>query len=136
LEGTGARKEFVSDKFAAPSLDTPKARDVLSAEMLEEPGATSLVDALHPAPGITFNAGERGRRLPDARRSLGFVLLDSELCRRRRAARPALRPRHVDRALAPALRANGYYAVVDGCRSEPAAPAGSAVSDASQTRDW
>src|SRR5690606_34640830 len=39
---------------------TPKSITVVSSELIEQRGATSLVDALKSVPGITFNAGEGG----------------------------------------------------------------------------
>ncbi len=59
VEGHGATQP-ASTKFTAPLLDTPRAVTVLPATLLNDMGATDLVDALRAVPGITFGAGEGG----------------------------------------------------------------------------
>ncbi|HEU4616905.1 MAG TPA: TonB-dependent siderophore receptor [Gammaproteobacteria bacterium] len=62
----------LSDKFTAPLLDTPRSVTVVSAELMRERGATSLVEALRHVPGITFNAGEGGQPAGDNLKIRGF----------------------------------------------------------------
>jgi catecholate siderophore receptor len=72
VEGRKYGEELQSGKFTAPLLDTPKSVMVISNELIEEQGATSLVEALKNAPGITFNAGEGGRPAGDNLKIRGF----------------------------------------------------------------
>ncbi|MGH7129656.1 MAG: TonB-dependent receptor, partial [Planctomycetaceae bacterium] len=72
VEGHKYDEEMRSPKFTAPLLDTPKSVMVISNELIEEQGATSLVEALKNAPGITFNAGEGGRPAGDNLKIRGF----------------------------------------------------------------
>jgi catecholate siderophore receptor len=65
---SGAR----SRKFTAPLLDTPKSVTVISAMLVAEQGATSLVEALKNVPGVTFNAGEGGQPAGDNLKIRGF----------------------------------------------------------------
>lgn len=49
-----------SPKYTAPLLDTPKTVIVLPAQVIQESGSTTFVEALRRVPGITFGAGEGG----------------------------------------------------------------------------
>lgn len=49
-----------SSKFTAPLLDTPRAVTVVPQALINDMGATDLIDALRVVPGITFGAGEGG----------------------------------------------------------------------------
>ena len=72
VEGRAHDAALRSDKFTAPLLDTPKSVTVVPASLIEERGATSLVDALKSVPGITFNAGEGGAPAGDNLKIRGF----------------------------------------------------------------
>ncbi|MFV8818141.1 TonB-dependent receptor [Haliea sp. E17] len=62
----------IGEKLTAPILDTPKSITIISSELIEQRGATSLVDALKSVPGITFNAGEGGTPAGDNLKIRGF----------------------------------------------------------------
>lgn len=47
-------------QFTAPLIDTPKTVQVITEEVMEQTGATSLTEALKTTPGITFGSGEGG----------------------------------------------------------------------------
>ncbi|ODU74515.1 MAG: TonB-dependent receptor [Rhodanobacter sp. 68-29] len=49
-----------SPKLTANLLDTPRSIDVIPAQVIQQTGSNSLVDALRTVPGITFGAGEGG----------------------------------------------------------------------------
>ncbi|MEC5127406.1 TonB-dependent siderophore receptor [Verrucomicrobiales bacterium BCK34] len=49
-----------SPKFTQPLLDTPQSVQVISSELMQQQGATSLRDALRNVSGITMQAGEGG----------------------------------------------------------------------------
>ncbi|WP_017463244.1 catecholate siderophore receptor Fiu [Dyella ginsengisoli] len=50
-----------SPKFTQPLLDTPQTITVISRELLQEQGATTLTEALRNSPGVgTFYVGENG----------------------------------------------------------------------------
>lgn len=49
-----------NSKLTQPLLDTPKTIQVIKKEMLQEQGASSLMDALRNTPGITMQLGENG----------------------------------------------------------------------------
>src|SRR5690606_16489129 len=72
VEGRAHRSESRSAKFTAPLLDTPKSVTVIPASLIEERGATSLVEALKSVPGVTFNAGEGGAPAGDNLKIRGF----------------------------------------------------------------
>lgn len=72
VEGQKYEDDTQLEKFTAPLLDTPKSVMVISGELIEEQGATSLVEALRNAPGITFNAGEGGQPAGDNLKIRGF----------------------------------------------------------------
>ncbi|WP_211461013.1 TonB-dependent receptor [Collimonas silvisoli] len=64
-EGSYKVDRSASDKFTAPLLDTPKTITVINQELIEERGATSLVEVLRTTPGITLGAGEGGTPIGD-----------------------------------------------------------------------
>lgn len=72
VEGHPYGAEVVSRKFTAPLIDTPKSVSIIPAELVEEQGATSLVEALRNVPGVTFNAGEGGIPAGDNLKIRGF----------------------------------------------------------------
>ena len=72
VRGRSYDHEVSSQKFTAPLLDTPKSVTIVPAELLEQQGATSLVEALRNVPGITFNAGEGGQPAGDNLKIRGF----------------------------------------------------------------
>ena len=49
-----------SAKYTQPLVDTPQTISVINKEILQEQGATSLVEALRNTPGITLQLGENG----------------------------------------------------------------------------
>lgn len=49
-----------SPKYTQPLLDTAQTISVIKKELLQEQGATSLVEALRNTPGITLQLGENG----------------------------------------------------------------------------
>ncbi|MBR8653347.1 TonB-dependent siderophore receptor [Achromobacter sp. Marseille-Q0513] len=49
-----------SPKMTAPLLDTPRSVTVITEQLMRDRAATSLMDVLRTAPGITFGAGEGG----------------------------------------------------------------------------
>jgi catecholate siderophore receptor len=59
------QKAVISPKQTAPLRDTPKAITVIPQEIIQQTGATSLVEALRTVPGITFGAGEGGNPVGD-----------------------------------------------------------------------
>ena len=61
-----------SAKFTAELLDTPKTVSIVTAQLLQDTGATSLQDALRMVPGITFGAGEGGNPTGDRPFIRGF----------------------------------------------------------------
>ena len=61
-----------SPKFTAELLDTPKTVSIVTEQLLEDTGATSLQDALRMVPGITFGAGEGGNPTGDRPFIRGF----------------------------------------------------------------
>ncbi len=82
LEVKAAKQnELSSPKFTAPLLDTPQTITVISREVFEQQGATTLRDVLRNTPGITFQAGEGGTANGDQMTIRGFsaandILLD------------------------------------------------------------
>jgi catecholate siderophore receptor len=54
-----------SSKFAQPILDTPKSITVLTKEVLEDKGATSIREAVRTTPGLTLGTGEGGNAFGD-----------------------------------------------------------------------
>src|SRR6185503_13504689 len=61
-----------SPKFTQPILDTPQTITVLSKEVIEEQGATTLRDVLRNVPGLTITAGEGGNPAGDNLTLRGF----------------------------------------------------------------
>ncbi|MBO9663214.1 MAG: TonB-dependent receptor [Dokdonella sp.] len=59
VQGQGV-KNASSPKFTAPLLDTPRSVTVVPQALINDMGATDLIDALRVVPGITFGAGEGG----------------------------------------------------------------------------
>ncbi|MGW8393776.1 catecholate siderophore receptor Fiu [Pseudoduganella sp. HUAS MS19] len=49
-----------SPKLTAPLVDTPQTITVIKKELLQEQGATSVMEALQNTPGITLQLGENG----------------------------------------------------------------------------
>jgi catecholate siderophore receptor len=49
-----------SPKLTAPLVDTPQTISVIRKELIQEQGATSIVEALRNTPGITLQLGENG----------------------------------------------------------------------------
>lgn len=47
-----------SPKYTAPLINTPKTVVAIPAQVIEETGSTSFVEALRTVPGITFGGGE------------------------------------------------------------------------------
>jgi catecholate siderophore receptor len=65
VNGQRRRREPTSPRYVAPLLDTPRAVTVIPQEIIEQTGATSLMDILRTSPGISFGAGEGGQPLAD-----------------------------------------------------------------------
>lgn len=61
---SGALPAVSSPKFQRPLVDTPRTVNVISQEVIEAQGATTLRDVLRNVPGITMQAGEGGGGLP------------------------------------------------------------------------
>ncbi|MFC3675203.1 TonB-dependent receptor [Ferrovibrio xuzhouensis] len=57
--------ESASPKFTAPLLDTPKTVTVITKELMEDHGATSLTEVYRTTPGISLGAGEGGTAIGD-----------------------------------------------------------------------
>ena len=65
VNGVRIRRAPESSKFVAPLVDTPRSVTIISQQVIEQIGATSLQDLLRTSPGITFGAGEGGQPLAD-----------------------------------------------------------------------
>jgi len=65
-------REQVGPKAVAPLVNTPRSVVVLSREVIEQTGSTSLADALRTVPGITFGAAEGGNPIGDRPFIRGF----------------------------------------------------------------
>ena len=61
-----------STKYTEPLLDTPQTITVISKEVIEEQGATTLRDVLKNVPGLTITAGEGGNPAGDNLTLRGF----------------------------------------------------------------
>ncbi len=61
-----------SPKYTEPLRDTPQTISILSKEMIEQQGATTLRDVLNNVPGITLTAGEGGAPAGDNLTIRGF----------------------------------------------------------------
>ncbi len=64
VEGTAAAykiDQLSSSKFTEPLLDTPQTISIISKEIIQQQGATTLTEALRNSPGVgTFYVGENG----------------------------------------------------------------------------
>ncbi len=67
-----ARVVVSSTKYTAPLLDTPQTITVISKEVMQEQGATTLRDVLKNVPGLTITAGEGGNPAGDNLTLRGF----------------------------------------------------------------
>src|SRR5215813_7890674 len=67
-----ARVVVSSNKYTEPILDTPQTITVISKEVIEEQGATTLRDVLKNVPGLTITAGEGGTPAGDNLTLRGF----------------------------------------------------------------
>jgi catecholate siderophore receptor len=67
-----ARLVLSSPKYTQPLLDTPQTVTVISKEVMEEQGATTLRDVLKNVPGLTITAGEGGNPAGDNLTLRGF----------------------------------------------------------------
>ncbi|HMJ07613.1 MAG TPA: TonB-dependent siderophore receptor [Pyrinomonadaceae bacterium] len=71
IKGSDA-KIIDSPKYDAPLRDIPQTLNVVSKEMIEQQGATTLRDVLSNVPGITMTAGEGGAPAGDNLTIRGF----------------------------------------------------------------
>ena len=67
-----SRPVLSSTKYTQPILDTPQTITVISKEVIEEQGATTLRDVLRNVPGLTITAGEGGNPAGDNLTLRGF----------------------------------------------------------------
>jgi len=67
-----SRPALSSTKYTQPILDTPQTITVISKEVIEEQGATTLRDVLRNVPGLTITAGEGGNPAGDNLTLRGF----------------------------------------------------------------
>ncbi len=67
-----SRVVLSSTKYTEPLLDTPQTITVISKEVMEEQGATTLRDVLKNVPGLTIAAGEGGNPAGDNLTLRGF----------------------------------------------------------------
>ena len=67
-----SRVVLSSTKYTEPLLDTPQTISVISKEVMEEQGATTLRDVLKNVPGLTITAGEGGNPAGDNLTLRGF----------------------------------------------------------------
>jgi catecholate siderophore receptor len=67
-----ARLSLSSTKYTQPLLDTPQTVTVISKQVMEEQGATTLRDVLKNVPGLTITAGEGGNPAGDNLTLRGF----------------------------------------------------------------
>jgi catecholate siderophore receptor len=67
-----SRVVLSSTKYTEPLLDTPQTITVISKEVMEEQGATTLRDVLKNVPGLTITAGEGGNPAGDNLTLRGF----------------------------------------------------------------
>ena len=68
-----SRPVVSSPKFTQSILDTPQTITVISKEVMEEQGATTLRDVLRNVPGLTITAGEGGNPAGDNLTLRGFA---------------------------------------------------------------
>ncbi|HEY4136530.1 MAG TPA: TonB-dependent siderophore receptor [Alphaproteobacteria bacterium] len=71
-EDTYKRDILSSPKYTEPVLDTPKSITIIPKELMEERGASSLMDVLRTVPGISLGAGEGGVTAGDRTFIRGF----------------------------------------------------------------
>lgn len=64
--------QVTSPKYTEPLLNTPQTISVISKEVIEEQGATTLRDVLRNVPGLTIAAGEGGTPAGDNLTLRGF----------------------------------------------------------------
>ncbi|UYY77039.1 TonB-dependent receptor [Sphingomonas sp. R1] len=64
--------EQVGPKAVAPVVNTPRSVVVLTDEIINQTGSTTLADALRTVPGITFGAAEGGNPIGDRPFIRGF----------------------------------------------------------------
>jgi catecholate siderophore receptor len=67
-----ARLSLSSTKYTQPLLNTPQTVTVISKDVIEEQGATTLRDVLKNVPGLTITAGEGGNPAGDNLTLRGF----------------------------------------------------------------
>ncbi|HZN07384.1 MAG TPA: TonB-dependent siderophore receptor [Pyrinomonadaceae bacterium] len=67
-----SRPVLSSPKYTQPLLDTPQTITVISKEVIQEQGATTLRDVLRNVPGLTITAGEGGNPAGDNLTLRGF----------------------------------------------------------------
>lgn len=67
-----SRVVLSSTKYTEPLLDTPQTISVISKEVMQEQGATTLRDVLKNVPGLTITAGEGGNPAGDNLTLRGF----------------------------------------------------------------
>jgi catecholate siderophore receptor len=67
-----SRPILSSTKYTQPILDTPQTITVISKEVMQEQGATTLRDVLRNVPGLTITAGEGGNPAGDNLTLRGF----------------------------------------------------------------
>lgn len=61
VEGAAATAQLSSPKFTQPLVDTPQTIQVISKDLIQQQGATTLTEALRNTPGVgTFFLGENG----------------------------------------------------------------------------
>ncbi len=72
VDVTAVAPRVASPKYTTPLRDIPQTINVISSELMEEQGATTLRDALRNVTGITFQAGEGGTPAGDQMTIRGF----------------------------------------------------------------
>ncbi len=72
VEVTGSPRAVASPKFTAALRDIPQTINVITSEVMEQQGATTLREVLRNVPGITFQAGEGGVPAGDQLTIRGF----------------------------------------------------------------
>ncbi|MGH9908010.1 MAG: TonB-dependent receptor plug domain-containing protein, partial [Pyrinomonadaceae bacterium] len=72
VEVQGEVSRVSSLKYTEPLLDTPQTITVISKEVIEQQGATTLRDVLRNVPGLTVTAGEGGTPAGDNLTIRGF----------------------------------------------------------------
>ncbi len=72
IDVVGGPAPLSSDKYTEPLRDVPQTITVISKEVIEEQGATTLRDVLRNVPGLTISAGEGGTPAGDNLTLRGF----------------------------------------------------------------